>query len=629
MAASAAAGQQIQKVYSEWCVKAAEIILAARLPSPESTGTLRKSSSFNLQVPELFNVRGEAIARPEFFQLRTQRSFQVEIYLNSEESGDDAGEGELLERWTFTFLPAPAHPEGGPQMERYNASLIRKLTVVLRTLLFFVRLQPAHGICRGPNAPARCHRFRVEAWPPASRPSSVELVSQDFVTLQSTVGTLRLSVSQRKDLKSLSFSGPLKGVAAISSQTEKIELEEGFFATPSSQVGAEPVRLDKITEEPEVRGEDETPAGAASASLPAETSTGASSSVLQSGCTSAQADPREARPAEAPRVGGVSEKISTPVTTGPSPYGPCASSSSSRSITPLGTPASTPLQGPCIEPQSGPGSNPTFERSLSSTDPSGQGGYEDKMTLMSSQGADDLSNFWMSNLPEWGRRRGRSLDGSHGTGTSRSVSPEAPSRQPSLGDLQSSRGRGWSGSVVSSAGGPQGAGANEGEICLFGMSSDEEDKDAATEDDLDRNVVASAIMEGGGGGAFATASRMDAAKLGFPDFESDGQPSISRRNSDSQGASPKAMFSPLIAQLNPFQPPPSMDLPEADPGVEEAVGQASASEANVAQLVEEMGDLVCRLQQRQELQIVSEEVRPEDLYRRLDHFREFAEALAR
>jgi hypothetical protein len=26
------------------------------------------------QVPELFNVRGEAIARPEFFQLRTQRS---------------------------------------------------------------------------------------------------------------------------------------------------------------------------------------------------------------------------------------------------------------------------------------------------------------------------------------------------------------------------------------------------------------------------------------------------------------------------------------------------------------------------------------------------------------------------
>jgi hypothetical protein len=27
-------------------------------------------------------------------------------------------QGELLERWTFTFLPAPAHPEGGPQMER-------------------------------------------------------------------------------------------------------------------------------------------------------------------------------------------------------------------------------------------------------------------------------------------------------------------------------------------------------------------------------------------------------------------------------------------------------------------------------------------------------------------------------
>jgi len=164
------------------------------------------------------------------------------------------------------------------------------------------------------------------------------------------------------------------------------------------------------------------------------------------------------------------------------------------------------------------------------------------------------------------------------------------------------------------------------------MSSDEEDKDAASDDDhLDRNVVASAIMEGGGGGAFATASRMDAAKLGFPDFESDGQPSISRRNSDSQGASPKAMFSPLIAQLNPFQPP-SMDLPEAEATVgDEAAGNASvqAQETTVAQLVEEMGDLVCRLQQRQELQIVSEEVRPEDLFRRLENFREFAEALAR
>eukprot|EP00913_Durusdinium_trenchii_P012821 g12038.t1 len=149
------AGQQIQKVYSEWCVKAAEIILAARVDSP-SGSPLRKSASFNLQVPELFNVRGEAIARPEFFQLRTQRSFQVEIYLSNEE--DSSEEGELLERWTFTFLPAPAHPEAN-QLDRHNQSLIRKLTVVLRTLLFFVRLQPAHGLCRGPNAPARRGRW--------------------------------------------------------------------------------------------------------------------------------------------------------------------------------------------------------------------------------------------------------------------------------------------------------------------------------------------------------------------------------------------------------------------------------------------------------------------------------------
>ena len=627
MAQSAAAGQQVQKVYSEWCVKAAEIILAARVASPDcGSGTLRKSSSFNLQVPEVFNVRSEAIARPEFFQLRTQRSFQVEIYLN-EEDGD--GEGALLERWTFTFLPAPAYPEAN-QMERHNASLIRKLTVVLRTLLFFVRLQPAHGICRGQNAPARCHRFRVEAWPPASRaPSPVELVSQDFVTLQSTVGTLRLSVSQRKDLKSISSAGPLKGVAAISSQTERIEMEEGFFAVtespsrPEADLAPErvPGRLDKISEEPEVRyGEDGTPlaqTGAAGSVLPAETNPGASSSVRAESTSSVQAERGTASSTQPTNLSSAAGHPST-------------SASSSRSMTPMGTPGSTPLQGP-VEP--GPGlSSPAVERSLSSTDPSLQGGYEDKMALTSSEGAEDLNTFWMSNLPEWGRRRGRSLDGSHGTGTSRSVSPEAPSRQPSTGDLQSSRGRGWSGSVSSTGAAPREQNPGEGEICLFGMSSDEEDKDAASDDDhLDRNVVASAIMEGGGGGAFATASRMDAAKLGFPDFESDGQPSISRRNSDSQGASPKAMFSPLIAQLNPFQPP-SMDLPEAEATVgDEAAGNASvqAQETSVAQLVEEMGDLVCRLQQRQELQIVSEEVRPEDLFRRLENFREFAEALAR
>eukprot|EP00913_Durusdinium_trenchii_P017359 g16325.t1 len=109
-------------------------------------------------------------------------------------------------------------------------------------------------------------------------------------------------------------------------------------------------------------------------------------------------------------------------------------------------------------------------------------------------------------------------------------------------------------------------------------------------------------MEGGGGGAFAGGCRVDAAKLGLPDFESDGQPSISRRSSEALGSSPKAMFSPLIAQLNPFQPP-QMDLPEPGdpaPGDEEGTGNAESQEASVAQLVEEMGDLVCRLQQRQD-----------------------------
>ncbi|CAJ1437894.1 unnamed protein product, partial [Effrenium voratum] len=209
----------------------------------------------------------------------------------------------------------------------------------------------------------------------------------------------------------------------------------------------------------------------------------------------------------------------------------------------------------------------------------------------------------MSNLPDWGRRRSRSLDGSRGTGTgtSRSVSPEGPSRQPSTGDLQcSGRARAWSGSVSST--GQRWPAESEGEICLLGMSDSEEDK---ASEDLERNVVASAIMEGGGG-AFST-SRIDAAKLGLPDFESDAPP-LSRRTSERSQASPR-MFSPLIAQLNPFQPP-NLDLPEPDPVAQNE--EPSAPQDSVSKLVEEMGDLVCQLQQRQELAIVSEEACQEE-----------------
>lgn len=667
---AANAAKQIQKVYSEWCVKAAEIILAARIDNPGTADTSLHSASFNLKVPELFNVRSEAVARPEFFQLRTQRSFQVEIYVGpgSEDVGEEAA-GQLLERWTFTFLPAA--PDPGAQLDRCNQTLVRKQSVALRSLLCFVRLLPAHGICRAaapPPRPDRSFRFRVEAWPPTSRGQVQELLSQDFVTLQSSVGTLRLSVSQRKDLKSVTASsGPLKTAAAVSSQMDKIEMEEGYFAETgglaSSGSGAVG-RLGKIAEEPEARPEEETAAllGEGLRRATAETCGGDGGQSPSTAPSAALHEASSARGEQRPRSrvdsdGSVCSTMSSssrapssdqnaaqavvlgstpPLAAGvfgASPGGPCGigSASSSRPNTPLLTPHTTPKMGPAPDPTVGglaaSSSHPvdaTSGRLGASTQPLSGGVIE------------DLSNIWMSCPPEWGRRRSMSLGAASSRPSSRSLSPEDPSRGASASAELHFSGAAR-GSAASSTSGM--AHHSEGEICMFGM--DDEDK-SEDEDIMERNVVASAIMEGGDGGAFANLSgQLDAAKLGLGEFDFDGSSQPSSRKASGEENSRK-MLSPLIAQLNPFLQPPSLDLPPSageplGPGEEaESLALAQASTSGAAEpaqkavhvLLEEMGDLVCRLQKRQELAIVQQEASPEELLHRLEHFREVGKRLA-
>eukprot|EP00930_Biecheleria_cincta_P036943 TRINITY_DN25325_c0_g1_i2.p1 TRINITY_DN25325_c0_g1~~TRINITY_DN25325_c0_g1_i2.p1 ORF type:complete len:347 (+),score=78.98 TRINITY_DN25325_c0_g1_i2:802-1842(+) len=303
------------------------------------------------------------------------------------------------------------------------------------------------------------------------------------------------------------------------------------------------------------------------------------------------------------------------------------SASSSRPSTPLITPHTTPKLGPAPEPTVGglsaSSSHPadaTSSRLGAPTQPLSGGVME------------DLSNIWMSCPPEWGRKRSMSL----GAGSSRSLSPEDPSRFASASAELHFSGAAR-GSAASSIDGM--AHHSEGEICMFGM--DDEDK-SEDEDIMERNVVASAIMEGGDGGAFANLSgQLDAAKLGLGDFDFDGSSQPSSRKASGEEHSRK-MLSPLIAQLNPFLKPPSMDLPPAageplGPGEEaESLAIAPASTSGAVEpaqkavhvLLEEMGDLVCRLQRRQELAIVQQEASPEELLQRLEHFREVGKRLA-
>lgn len=189
-----------------------------------------------------------------------------------------------------------------------------------------------------------------------------------------------------------------------------------------------------------------------------------------------------------------------------------------------------------------------------------------------------------------------------------------------------------------------------GEFCMFGMSDDEDE--VATDDDdeqIERNVVASTIQQGGGAFAATSGCALSLERLGLVglDLEPEPLPRPPRQSTGSEAPSCSSpLLSPLIAGLNPFLSPLRLDLPP--PGL--APGQVAAGDADEApgcflgpaasdsmiaanagsgeagvdvhHLLVEMGDLVCKLQQRQPLAITSLEVSPEELLSRLAHFRQ-------
>jgi len=188
------------------------------------------------------------------------------------------------------------------------------------------------------------------------------------------------------------------------------------------------------------------------------------------------------------------------------------------------------------------------------------------------------------------------------------------------------------------------------EIFIYGMSEDEDNSDSNSDsDDTERNIVANTIQAERGGGAFVLqlgAAFLDPEQLGLASLEVEADSAQSKPTpaGDSFGSPPR-MLSPLIAQLNPFAPswadtgtdavategattfgtvrasgsPPlgAEDGDSVGPGIAEETPESHP-------LLVEMGELVCRLQQRRSLRITSQEASPEDLLARLAHFRELA-----
>lgn len=241
-----------------------------------------------------------------------------------------------------------------------------------------------------------------------------------------------------------------------------------------------------------------------------------------------------------------------------------------------------------------------------------------------------------------------------GSRGSRSPSPEAMAaegRRKSVSSVASVEERcGGSASAKTSA-------DDGGEICLHGMSSDEDDDvDEAYEsqeeddddcEDLERNVVAS-VIKGGGGGAFASPG---ASKTGS--MEAFGTPSgmldLFVEEGPSTSSRLRSRASPLLRPVEVTRSPllgpsaPPLELPsaaigdgEGDGGLLPAAGDSFIGdgaagcssqqvEHDVQHLMEEMGELMCLLQQQQqELAIYSQEVKAEDLLEKLEHFRQVA-----
>mmetsp|Transcript_138062 Transcript_138062/g.349827 ORF Transcript_138062/g.349827 Transcript_138062/m.349827 type:complete len:328 (+) Transcript_138062:122-1105(+) len=218
-----------------------------------------------------------------------------------------------------------------------------------------------------------------------------------------------------------------------------------------------------------------------------------------------------------------------------------------------------------------------------------------------------------------------------------------------------------------------------------GLSLEEEEE----EDDhlFGRNVVASVVKEGGGVGAFASPG---ASKMGitgsleeldpFSEVEAAVSSTLRSRGSPLLGPADTSAASTVLSKLTsplmaPSAQPPSLDLPpvvmgvscvspssigmDASPlggasvlvaadggsaglmtdegagvgmGVSAGAGATAAgtlsteTHPDVQHLLVEMGDLMCHLQQKQVLAITQQEVQPEVMFERLQHFREVARA---
>lgn len=621
--------KQLQQVYAEWSTKAAEIILSARVRQ-SAVGAQRKQS-FNLGIPELFNIRTtQVIAKPDFFE--ALRSLEIEFSLPEDDASKNApkadlptadkdvappaSQSDLVERWTFTFLPVQQERHLAAP-DRRNQTLVRKLCVTLRSLLCFTRLLPAYAFYRDQRGPALRWQFCDLAGPTTSRQSQ-ELITKEFVCLPSSIGTLKLSVSHRKDLSSLPAAAPLDMVTTYGN----FAVEEGYVAhrDPQAVHSSAGPRWHSTSPRLSLDREVESSSGGwlggrerARSRQQSDDSTYSQNSAKQDQYMHSDRAVASSMPGTIQVSDAYTESRTTHIKGGTSASVGYTESrsyslekkSASRSVSPAGSLKSAcsvqdlciPLtsQSPPLRPRTPPHQLP----GVSGLDSSKES------PLMSAQTAPTTS------LPPLMAPDNQESSGS----------------QPSKTDKMVSRGN-----------------EDEGEICLFGMSDDE--KGSEGEEHQGQNDD---------GNLFAAE---DAAAF---DTETPSRPSENI----------SAMFSPLIQELNPltagsprshdsgsargsppvsgFHSPSSTPLQDEVPppivvmnrdrtpafgtggaatSWQDGGEDSSKQELGAANdLLSRMGDLISTLQHRKPMQITQLEISQEEILSQLDHFRELAQQM--
>jgi len=443
----------------------------------------------------------------------------------------------------------------------------------------FTRTLPADAACRNGSLSERYWRCRVEQELPVE-PLDSKWTTQEFAGVCSALGTLRLCVSYRQDLRwkwssGIDHASQGSGVV-LGSMTDDIEVEEGYvnlldppaptpppparvnsstaearaLATPPMSAKSSPrygPALDKIAEEPEfshngfpAKGYEKRtveavtivpqvartgrPRSYSNASDASTMSTSSRGPSVPDHTVVLSSTPPFALPASAPPPPGL-------LSLGP-PLGGCGSACSSRSNTPHTSPKLGPQPDPMPLPAravasahaSGLPSGPSESlRNCTAVEASERPPRPASPTLQ--QGVfDDLSDIWMNSASERGRRWSlaspRSVDGGSRDGSLKSLHRvRSPPQEPQT------------------------------EIFYFGMSDEEEDSDEAVDEEagVSDDVGSLSIHEGEGAFVLGGGSPFDAEELGLV-VDKQATP-----------ASPPlrcpTAVSPLIAQLNPLLSP--------------------------------------------------------------------------